>query len=623
MNKFTTNNVPVVSNISYDDIKLNDIFKGDEVSSKTKFFSTNVFIPQDIQSVNEKTYLYLTGFIKLVETFSKRTDGEWGLKIYVDNMFVDDKTYDGVSYELNNSNSEYNKSIKYRFSNANQVPQQACKLYDDSSDSEEEDDDTPCISGKRGEDFKKELNVILKLYKKYIEHIKTNSATYKLIHIISFKCMSLNRTDKYLGHPSTFGSLIRFIPIFDKSYDAVVCINISHAISIPFFDQILEWIESDKPLMTISRGYDFTSNINNMTVSNALIIQMFFSKKFNINRNIDKVRLPAGLFGIRPKDLKNECDEFKKLMVLLIEIFNMYADGDKTSFNPYKYSIDEIIITTVLLDLFKKGDVYRKHYNDNIYLLGYSYKDLIDLTISADIARKLESKVNDISYNHSLSGSYSLSKIPYEYIKNVSIEHSSSSEKTEFYFDINQHRYLSFNLFKTTEPGGLIDPLKYYSKLTNPFVMFLDSFDECKPLIVKNKAKASTIEQNYYTIFNASEIEENLNNIIEYYATLKPLNITIHNDVTIDTTQWKSTYHRNIFLSNENDPQIVDLTKTYHELKKSQLAGGYYIKVNKYSKINKRLTKNSKKQHKYTKHNTKRRTHTKKNKSRRLYKRNK
>ena len=55
-----------------------------------KVFSTNVFIPQEL-NMSHKIFSYLTGFIKLVETFKKMTNwdetpvGErWGLIIFLD-----------------------------------------------------------------------------------------------------------------------------------------------------------------------------------------------------------------------------------------------------------------------------------------------------------------------------------------------------------------------------------------------------------------------------------------------------------------------------------------------------------------------------------------------------------
>ena len=185
-------------------ITLNTIFEGVDVLSKKNVFSTNVFIPENIDNINIKTYNYFTGFIKLTETFKHRTDDSWILIIYIDKMFVDKRTYNNINTGSSINNTEYNTTIKTRFTDA-------------------------------GTEFKKKINVLLSLYKQYIEYIKENPDNYKRIKLISYECKHLNNY-KYLGHTSTFGSIIRFLPLFeDNLYEHIVFINISHAISVFFF----------------------------------------------------------------------------------------------------------------------------------------------------------------------------------------------------------------------------------------------------------------------------------------------------------------------------------------------------------------------------------------------------
>ena len=118
-------------------------------------------------------------------------------------MFIDDKTYNSINTKHKDDNTFYNKKIKNTF---------------------------------RGDlELKYKLNKLLKLYKEYIQYIINNGHDYKRIKLISYECKLINNY-KYLGHTSTFGSIIRFLPIFqDNNYKNVVSINISHAISIFFF----------------------------------------------------------------------------------------------------------------------------------------------------------------------------------------------------------------------------------------------------------------------------------------------------------------------------------------------------------------------------------------------------
>ena len=61
-----------------------------------KVFSTNVFLPMEM-NIKHKTFSYLTGFIKLVETFKLQTnwkdsispDKNWGLLVFYDKSLSD------------------------------------------------------------------------------------------------------------------------------------------------------------------------------------------------------------------------------------------------------------------------------------------------------------------------------------------------------------------------------------------------------------------------------------------------------------------------------------------------------------------------------------------------------
>ena len=76
-------------------------------------------------------------------------------------MFVDKRTYNNINTGPSINNTEYNTTIKTRFTDA-------------------------------GTEFKKKINVLLSLYKQYIKHIKEHPDNYKRIKLISYECKHLN-----------------------------------------------------------------------------------------------------------------------------------------------------------------------------------------------------------------------------------------------------------------------------------------------------------------------------------------------------------------------------------------------------------------------------------------------
>jgi hypothetical protein len=148
-----------------------------KIQSKVNAFSTNIFIPMEAK-ITSKSYLYLTGFIKLVETFLVRTTKlnsleshpKWMIFIYYDGMFEHDYLDD--LYKPRSNNNNFNKEVKKNYS-----------------------------------EFSVELKLLLKLYKAYIQHIKSDPKKYHFVKLYSFNCDELKRKFRhpYLGHPATFG----------------------------------------------------------------------------------------------------------------------------------------------------------------------------------------------------------------------------------------------------------------------------------------------------------------------------------------------------------------------------------------------------------------------------------
>ena len=66
----------------------------------------------------------------------------------------------------------------------------------------------------------------------FIQRIKHSvEDKYKNIKIISFRCDSATNTKKYPGHSSTFGSIMRFFPLFDDDVDVFVSVNCRYPIN--------------------------------------------------------------------------------------------------------------------------------------------------------------------------------------------------------------------------------------------------------------------------------------------------------------------------------------------------------------------------------------------------------
>ena len=166
-----------------------------------KVISTNIFIPQ-VMNITNKHFMYLTGLIKSVETFKEKMGKGWVYRIYYDKMFNEFEESEGKNstslnnvYEIDkNNNTPYNTKVKGTF-NANK-------------------------------EIIKKYITITNLYLKKLKE----EDTYDFVELISFNCPKL-RQKKYLGHPATFGSIMRFFAFFDPKVDLCYCVNSSHALS--------------------------------------------------------------------------------------------------------------------------------------------------------------------------------------------------------------------------------------------------------------------------------------------------------------------------------------------------------------------------------------------------------
>lgn len=283
----------------------------------TKIYTTSVFVPMEMRLSN-KTFSYLTGLIRLVETFKKQTHWEdkgendkkynWALYIFVDKALIHDE-FDNKIYENNNKNNQINKAIKEEYKSNKDIID---KLY--------------------------------KLYKLYIGKLLEDREKYKFVKIFTFIDNGLyDKLDKqYYGHVSTYGSFIRFLPFFNdnihtedqlkensklvesfKMCRQIISINASHPVTDLMECIKQNWIKSTKKIMIYDAfgAYSFCGERN---IRNYESIYDLLRGKPTGDKNIGvevttghrmtKVvpncdyRIPAGFFGYNKDGIWNSSD---------------------------------------------------------------------------------------------------------------------------------------------------------------------------------------------------------------------------------------------------------------------------------------------------------------------------
>ena len=168
---------------------------------KKKVITSSIFIPE-IPFIKDKTYSYFVGLIKSIETFSESMPG-WIYRLYIDELFVSGispaDTEDGFQSVYNNVSSTNNKASPHNY---REVVKKS-------------------IKGNRG-DLRK-IQLLLNLFIKKI--LTPEDPQYKNIELVSFSCLEANKTRKYPGHTSTFGSIIRLFTMYDDDIDVSVSVN--------------------------------------------------------------------------------------------------------------------------------------------------------------------------------------------------------------------------------------------------------------------------------------------------------------------------------------------------------------------------------------------------------------
>jgi len=285
---------------------LNDLIKIKKLKKVKKanknVISTCIFMPEK-PSVSSKTTVYISGLIKNIETFSRIMGDDWILRVYCDEMYftgVKPKVIDAVAKSDSISEStvileeefendiDYKQNIPLSYAEAivgeskkgqtNFAREVVNRLKSNASVFESVRNANDILNNSEANtyvrDVRKEINNN-KLFLKKIEKImnfylkkiiSSKESRYKNIEIFSYSCPEAsNEAVNFLGHYNTFGSIIRFLPLFDKSVSTLFCINSRYSISPMLKVLLFNWNKNpDKKMFTFSYGTGFIEkNIKN------------------------------------------------------------------------------------------------------------------------------------------------------------------------------------------------------------------------------------------------------------------------------------------------------------------------------------------------------------------------
>ena len=236
-----------------------------------KVISSCIFIPED-PSINVKTPFYFTDLIKSIETFQDRMPKDWIYRLYIDEMFISSIKPKEVRSMLKEESKKNNLSVKQtkktKSSNSSKSTKSTKstkspsssyeynynKFSNESTKSNSGNNETIKIKKRTKRSIKINIDThyfklkkLLKLLHLYIKNIlESGNARYKNIEIISFKCDKAGLSSKYPGHSSTFGSIIRFFPIFDSDIDMFVSVNSRYPINPLLYEIITNWEKNGK-----------------------------------------------------------------------------------------------------------------------------------------------------------------------------------------------------------------------------------------------------------------------------------------------------------------------------------------------------------------------------------------
>jgi hypothetical protein len=524
----------------------------------TNVFSTSVFIPME-NTISFKTFFYFSGMIKLIETFKTRIenpplkDTKWMLFIYYDAMLNDE--YDPTKYNNQQGNNNLNRTVKQNFKQ-NQVL--LLKLHS--------------------------------LYREYISKIKENEGgKYDFVKLYSFDCSSITKkANGYMGHPATFGSIVRFLPLFNPLISRVYCINISHAISPNLCYLINYWIETDAIMVTAgNNSYKYQFDKPNFDESIDILDSIYKpGEKFGITiKNENGFRqyilfypIPAGMFGFykksnlltnanlyffseednnlekKQKKINPNVNLFYRALVKLVETFNDAKIIDTK--NIFFYGIDETLLSFIFHHL--KTRESKLNYYDIRKLVEpektEKSKNLDSFTEDKQLILFYTMFKQDGKIYHPTENSEQLSETHRFYSRSLyqvnGIHPDFINELEKIKEDVNL-RKAEYNDNKSAMKDiPAIAIQKFYT--------ILNSYDEEKPLLIldsdndgiifstnsvniKTKLDTST---EYYTLINYNQ-PELVSELIKYYTdTTKVLPLPYYNGQSAGSKKYLYTHKK-------------------------------------------------------------------------------
>lgn len=274
-----------------------------------KVISTSIFLPEN-PSISIKTPVYILGLIKLVENFHKFMDDKWILRIYYDSMFdkgIKLKKLDKIVEEEQHDKQEQNNSgslYEYEYNTMKQNPQNKIDLKEIKRNI------------MRNKIYLKKL---LKLMYLYLEHIKTSKdKKYSRIELVSYDCQNASNYPNIIGHPATFGSIMRFMTLYDEDVDIFFCINSRYPIT-PLQKLIIDNWDKDPTKKMYGLIYEANHFMPSVTINS-----------FHIPAHLAKSRMNSGKQTMEDELLKSIINSIYDLKD------NMFKVAEKTLFENKK-----------------------------------------------------------------------------------------------------------------------------------------------------------------------------------------------------------------------------------------------------------------------------------------------
>ena len=569
-----------------------------------KLISTSIFLPE-LPSVTFKTSVYILGTIKLIETFKKYMGNKWILRVYYDSMFdkgIKRKNLDIVVLNDIKKNNSTQDDSSYEY------------YYDSIKDQEK-------ITNN-----KIYLKKIVKLMHLYLQRVSNSTdSKYSNIELVSYDCPSAS-TPNLIGHYATFGSIVRFLALYDQSVSTVFCINSRDSINSLLKVIVNEWDTSNQTLLLFkydndsvgklvkselnTKAYDIRNKAEYNTDDLLFIdfIDTFYEFKYKV---LDKKRPPtfdklshkandmlkyisfgdkdykqyslsiaAGIFGIKKLDkyFEEKLVFFSKLLTYFIK-----------SKNEFNYGIDEVLTKTILgfeggVNSDKKINFENiKHIYRNISKCSDIY-NLFDCKMSF-----LQDKNNNkICINEFINKSFYRDLDSYLPEKYSTKELMSSIELIDIGILNTRSIYSKLNnktrkLNKSDRIYKTVCKKKYGMDLT--ISLLSHELDEEKRLFLIDSSQKNKLNFLFDTVAKMSDTKKKIS---EFYTIidLNEVNQKGMNNILDDIIDYYNTLSNNEFIEYKHPTQIGKRIFSYSSTKSSSSNSNNYKKTIKKYKFN-------------------------------------